>query len=389
MSTPRWNRAGWLIFAASLLVPLAVACGGGGSATATPAAKTGNTPGTAGASATSAGGENSTDAAFVAGLCTAARGFIDTVTKNTQAALTPKAGSSATPDIGSAFVAILQALAPAYGTFAGEVNKLKPPADLQAWFQQAQPQMAAAAQALKDGKFDDPSLKNLSQSPLPDMPAGPRARLAALAARVAACKGLNPFSPPTTPGSPTVQYSQKAALQAAATGAWKGNFGTLTFNSDGTADFSLKICGTSSGATSYPFGVQDSCPPQDFRGKVVPEDHGYQLTRADGTANDFQAYIDRSGKLHVDVGTIGELAADGTGVVHVYAEGDMKIGQGGCQRVGLSAADTKAVPCKWVTEHGESVLQYTDTFGATSRLIRVPALHLVVDPALFEAAFSR
>ncbi|MGH2633823.1 MAG: hypothetical protein ACRDG3_10475, partial [Tepidiformaceae bacterium] len=293
------------IAAAALLLALGAACSSNTTGKPTPA------PGSSATTApTSSPGrvQTGSDAEFVQGMCAAAQGFVDQVTNDTQSLLTPQPGAdgtpAATPDFGSAFFALFQAIAPAYGKFADQVGKLKPPPDLADWFQQAQPRMAAAATALKDGNFDDPSLQDISTEPFPAMPDGPRERLQGVAAKTKECDGLDVFAP-ESPGSGTPsQYSQKSVLQAAATGTWTGPYGTLKFNTDGTADFDIKLCGISSDSTN-PFGVDDSCNAQKFKGKVTEDDHGFEVADADGSSNGLQAYVDGAGKLHVGVGTIG------------------------------------------------------------------------------------
>jgi len=82
-----------------------------------------------------------------------------------------------------------------FGPGAGNSHDLAP------WFEQAQPKMAAAAKALKDGNFTDPALANLGSDPFPAMPDGPRMRLQALAAKTRECDGLDAFAPAGSNGS--------------------------------------------------------------------------------------------------------------------------------------------------------------------------------------------
>jgi len=375
---------------AVILIPLVAACSRKSTAPASPGS---------GASATAVTGKVQTgsDAEFVRGLCVAAQGFVDEVTKATDPLLTPQPGANGTPaaspDLGSAFFALFEAIAPAYGTFADKMSKLKPPSDLADWFQHAQPQMAAAAKALKEGNFADPSLKDFSTNPFPPIPDGPRARLQGVAATTKACDGLDVFSPESTTGGfgdsgQSVLHGQKTALKSAATGTWTGPYGTLKFNSDATADFNIKLCGISSDSTN-PFGVDDSCDSQAFKGKLTVDDHGFEIGDANGGANVLPAYIDDSGKLHVGVGTLSELADDRTGTVDVFAESSLTVKNDGCEREDLGSSVTKPVPCKWVTENGQQVLQFTNERGDTDELIWVPGRNLLVAPEIFVAAYSK
>jgi len=380
----------------ALLMPLVAACSSKRDSGTTP--PSGSTASRTAAGTVATGKvQTGSDAEFVKGVCVAAQAFVDQVTKDTQSALTPQPGAkgtpAATPDFGSAFIALFQAIAPAYGKFADQMSKLKPPPDLADWFQQAQPQMAAAAKALKDGNFDDPSLKNLSTNPFPAIPDGPRTRLQGVAAKTKECDGLDAFSPEGSSSGfggsgQSVLHSQKTALQAAATGTWTGKYGTLKFNSDGTADFNIKLCGISSNSTN-PFGVDDSCDAQEFTGKVTVEDHGFQIANTDGSSSVLQAYLDGAGKLHVGVGTLSELADDRTGTVDVFAESSLTVKQDSCEREDSGSSATNPVSCKWVTENGQQVLRFTNALGDTDELIWVPGRNLVADPTIFVSTYSK
>ena len=182
----------------------------------------------------------SSDTAFVTGLCNAAKSFGDDVQKSL-------AGPTPT-DLGAALAAFFESIGPALQRFSDTFAKLTPPADLNEWHRESAEKLATAAKALKDGKFDDPSLDSLSQSPIPDMPEDARTRLQAVAAKVDACKDQPIFADPASntnggfsafggSGTPTL------ALKDAATGTWTGDFGKLIFNSDGSARFQLTACG--------------------------------------------------------------------------------------------------------------------------------------------------
>ena len=375
----------------AILIPLVAACSSKSTAPATPGSDASTTATVTGKVQTGS------DVAFVKGVCVAAQAFVDAVTKDTQSALTPQPGANGTPaataDFGSAFIALFQAIAPAYGKFADQMSKLQPPPDLAAWFQQAQPQMAAAAKALKEGNFADPSLKDLSTNPFPPIPENARARLQAVASKTKDCDGLQVFSPDSSTGGfggsgQSVRHSQKTALQAAATGTWTGKNGTLKFNSDGTADFNIKLCGISSDSTN-PFGVDDTCDSQEFNGKLTVEDHGFQIANTDGSSSVLQAYLDGAGKLHVGVGTLSELADDRTGAVDVFAESSLTVKTDSCEREDSGSSVTKPVSCEWVTENGQQVLQFTNALGDTDELIWVPGRNLVADPTIFVSTYSK
>ena len=379
------------LVSALLFVPLVTSCGGKGAQSTSAAASS------AVNSAVSPTVKTGSDADFVKGLCVAAGAFVDRVTKDTQAALTPQPGTdgspAATPDFGSAFIALFQAIAPAYGTFVEQMAKLKPPPDLAPWFEQAQPKMAAAAKALKDGNFTDPALANLGSDPFPAMPDGPRMRLQALAAKTRECDGLDAFAPAGSTGSfgdagQPPKHSQKISLQKAATGAWTGPYGTLKFNADGNVDFNIRLCGISTDATNA-FGVDDSCEPQEFKGKLTVDDHGFEIGDPGGGANVLQAYIDSSGKLHIGVGSLGELDDDRTGVVDIFAESSLTVKKDGCERANPNGSGMVPVVCKWLTEDGQQVLQFTDALGDTQSLVWVPGQNLLVDPTIFVSAFAK
>ena len=343
-----------------LAVPLIAGCSSKNSPAASTSSAVAN-------SATSASPQTGSDADFVKGMCVAAQAFVERVTKDTQSLLTPQAGAdgtpAATPDFGSAFFGLFQAIAPAYEAFAQQISKLKPPPDLAAWFHQAQPAMAAAAKALKEGNFDDPSLKNFSTSPFPAMPDGPRSRLQGVAAKTKACDGLDVFSADGSSAfgdsGSSVKYSQKSALQKAANGKWTGTYGTLEFKADGTADFNIKLCGRLSDSTN-PLGVDDACEAQEFNGALTVDDHGFEIGDPGGGANVLQAYVDSIGKLHIGVGSLGELDSDRTGVVDIFAEPSLTVNKDGCERANPNGTGMVAVACTWVTADGQQVLQFTD-----------------------------
>ena len=69
----------------------------------------------------------------------------------------------------------------------------QPPADLQDWHRTTAKQLDDGAKALKANEFDDPALEALGDSPLPNMPEGPRARLQKIAETAPECKATNPF----------------------------------------------------------------------------------------------------------------------------------------------------------------------------------------------------
>ena len=90
---------------------------------------------------------------------------------------------------------------------------------------------------------------------------------------IAAVTQATPTAAEDTPGvetpsgeTPSSTRGQLAELTAAAKGTWSGEYGTLTFNADGTAKFSTKNCGVSEVfGKGRPFGVLSDCDRRSSR----------------------------------------------------------------------------------------------------------------------------
>ncbi|MEP7214838.1 MAG: hypothetical protein ABI782_01225 [Anaerolineaceae bacterium] len=138
-----------------------------------------------------AGGSSSRtgpDEQYVKDLCKAA----DKLTTDMD-----KAFSGPTPDnIGDAFSSFFKAFSQPVQDFSKAFGKASAPADLKEWHQTTAKLLDDSAKALKAGKFDDPALDSLGDSPIANMPEGPRARLQAIAAKVPECKTNNIFEGP-------------------------------------------------------------------------------------------------------------------------------------------------------------------------------------------------
>jgi hypothetical protein len=303
----------------------AAACGGGGDS-----------------SSTGPAGGSGRDQAFVTGLC---QGF-STFTKDVETAI-----AGPTPDdIGKAFEMLFAALAEPTQRFSQAFAKLEPPEDLAAWHKDASQQLAAAAKALKAGKFDDPALDRLSSSPIPEMPAGPRDRLSAIAAKTGACKEFDPFAAAgggggsdTTGGSGSDVPTK--ALKDAATGTWTGKLGTLVFNADGSATFDIKSCGTDT-SSSAPFGVRDTCGSDRFTGTLEVGTNSYILREKGGAGSVFGAYVDKDGRLHVGLGDVSAFGPGQKGTIKLFAAGTVTVDGNTCAKSG------KPVTCSRTKEQG-------------------------------------
>jgi hypothetical protein len=209
--------------------------------------------------------------------------------------------------------------------------------------------------------------------------------------------GAGPGTQSSQGGAPratgTAGKSQKADLMAAATGTWTGMFGTLTFNPSGPAKFELKNCGTTPGQD--PLQVASDCAPTVTTGTIQAEDHDYLLSQPDGSGTTLQAYVDGDKKLHVGVGTVGELGADRKGSVRLQFPFVTLIVGDTCQVQDSSSGITQATKCRFETRRGLQVLVFDapDPFnkGQTQEQILVyfPDLGLVVAPEVYASVFSR
>ena len=332
-----------------------------------------------GDSAPSSGGGSSTDTAFVKGLCQGFGAFSASIEKSF---------SGPTPsDIGSALAQLLKAMVEPTQKFSDSFQKLTPPSDISEWHKNAAAQLAAAAKALKDGKFDDPSLQGLSDSPIPDMPEPARDRLGAIAAKTDECKKANPFDTAAGSNSSSSSGAATPALKDAASGTWTGKFGTITFNSDGTAKFTIKNCGTES-PSGAPFGAVDTCTPDTYTGKLRVGSNEYTLEDASGVGTSFQAYVDKDKKLHVGIGTVSDFGPGQKGTVQIFAGASMTVDGTKCSRQPFGGKGSTSVPCSWKKEQGKDVLEFDNDFGSKEELVILADEKLAVSPTIYVAVFD-
>lgn len=328
---------------------------------------------------------SSRDQAFVTGLC---QGF-STFSKDVDKAL-----AGPTPaDLGEAFGMLFTALVDPMQRFSRTFSKLEPPEDLAAWHKNASQQVGAAAKALKDGRFDDPALEGLARSPIPDMPDGPRDRLAAIAAKTSGCKQFDPFAVSAgNGGGPSGGSGSDVptkALKDAATGTWTGKFGTLVFNADGTATFDIKNCGTTTGS-SAPFGVVDNCSSDRFTGTLEVGTNSYILREKSGAGSVFGAYVDKDGRLHVGLGDVSAFGPGQKGTIKLFASGTLTVDGSKCVRSSFSGGnDSKQVTCTWKKEQDQDVLEFEDGSAGTKKFVILAAEGLAVEPTTFVSVFDR
>jgi hypothetical protein len=348
----------WLILGAAACVALSAGCssnGGGGKA------------------------GTGSDEAYVAGLCKAANKASDAL---------DAASPSATPDdLGSALGAVFASLAPAMEQFAADFAKLNPPSDIADWHANTSKQLTAGAKALKDGNFDDPALDAITGNPTANMPAAARDRLKAIADASPDCKDLALFDASDNSLGSGHDGPPTPALQDAATGTWSGDFGTATFNSDGSASFKLSGCGETSSSLT-PFGIDSDCGGQDYSGKLEVGHYEYTLRDSNGVGSVFAAYVDKSGKLHLGLGTVSEFGTDRKGTVSLFASGDMTVDGDMCSKESFSSSTPEAVTCHWTTVDGHDVLEYEGTFD-TEHLVYLPDEGLVVSADVYVASLSK
>ena len=328
---------------------------------------------------------NGADAAYVTGLCKAISSFTTDFEKAAPAPPTGNASANIGADLGAALLKVFDALTEPFRRFSESFAGLKPPADLADWHKSTSQQLATAAKALKDKKYDDPSLQGLSQSPLPDIPAGPRERLAAIAANTSDCKQYNPFDKRTADAS---SNEPTPALKEAANGTWKGKFGTIAFNADGTASLEIRNCGYSSAATA-PFGVEDTCAPDTYSGTLGVGSYAYTFRRtSEGTT--FAAYVDREKQLHIGAGTVSPFGPGRKGTVKLFAGGLLNVDGDNCSyQRSANRKETKQVTCAWKKEQGQDVLEYETEFGSKDQFIILPAEGLAVSPNVFVGLFKK
>ena len=351
------QRFAALILAGMLVAPLA-ACGGGDDKGA------------------SVGG-SADDAAFVSGLCKSA---------STLSASVEKSFSGPTPaGLGEALVQLLKALVQPMQQFSADFDKLHPPSDLADWHKQTSAQLSAAAKALRDGKYDDSSLQGLSTSPIPDMPEAARQRLESIAAKTGACKQANPFEPSAARGS----GAATPALTDAATRTWKGKFGTLAFNSDGSATFEIKNCGTEF-PSDAPFGVIDTCQPDTYAGRLKVGSYQYTLSDSSGAGVVLPAYVDKSKRLHVGLGTVSPFGPGQKGTVQLADFGTLTVDGNKCSKKELpSSKESKSIRCTWTKDQGQDVLEFDNDFNGKDHLVILKDEGLAVSPAIFVASFEQ
>ena len=194
---------------------------------------------------------------------------------------------------------------------------------------------------------------------------------------------------------PSSTRGQLAELTAAAKGTWSGEFGTLTFNADGTAKFSLKNCGVSEVfGGGRPFGVLSDCDPTEMTGKLEVREHEYAVRDDTGAATILQAYVDGDGNLHVGSGTLDELDPSGKGAINIYARGTLIVGET-CMYKDPSSAGTSAANCRFSTKEGQRVLSYEIAASRAGdspdhgELVHLPALGLIVEPAIYLGKFTK
>jgi hypothetical protein len=358
----RCTRLARIAFGALLFVgPVLAACGGGGD------------------SGGSSGGGGGSDQAYVTGLCKSISQFSDAM----DAAL---AGPTPT-DIGQAFEQIFTAMAKPLQQFSDSFAKLKPPSDLADWHKTTAKQLSDAAKALKSGNLDDPALAALGDSPVPNMPDGPRERLKTLADKTKECGDTNPFDESSS-GRSSGSGQPTQALVDAASGTWTGKFGTLTFNSDGTAKFELRNCGTSDGSNT-PFGVVNDCTPDTYSGKIRVGTNEYTFTSGDMAGISLDAYVAKDKTLHVGVGTIGAFSGQ-KGTIDVFAAGVLTVDGTNCTMKDFaSSKDSKKVTCSWKKEQGHDVLEFEGGFSSAEKLIILADEGLAVSPEIFVASFAK
>ena len=189
--------------------------------------------------------------------------------------------------------------------------------------------------------------------------------------------------------------SQATELQAAAVGTWTGDSGTLKFRGDGTAEFSLRLCGTSDLSTAK-FHIDCGNTVDTVAGTVKIRDHSIELDQPDGGGTTFDAYLDKAARLHVGAGTIGELTAERKGDINISTTTLVLHVRSTCT-VADTVADnpvSQPTPCQFSTRDGEPVLIATlpDPFDKTKTkeyvLVYDAEVGLVVDPTIFAATFT-
>jgi hypothetical protein len=181
-------------------------------------------------------------------------------------------------------------------------------------------------------------------------------------------------------------------LQTAAHGTLHGRFGTLRFQRDGTVRFVVLECGYLPTSPGFVRSFTD-CSPDAISGRVEATDTGYQVTRADGTAAHFAAYVDPGGQLHLGFGTVGQLAPDRTGTVGIGPGEQLTVGRTGC--VDVQGGRSRPVPCRFVRDRGRTALVFpvadVAAAGGTRQagLVLVPSYRLLVSPELVDRVYSR
>lgn len=219
---------------------------------------------------------------------------------------------------------------------------------------------------------------------------------------IAAVTQATPTAAEDTPGAetplgetPPSAHGQLAELTAAAKGTWSGEYGTLTFNTDGTAKFSIKNCGVSEVfGNGRPFGVLSNCDPTDMTGKLEVREHEYAVRDDTGAATILQAYVDGDGNLHVGSGTLDELDPSGKGAINIYARGTLIVGDT-CTYKDPSSAGTSTATCSFSTKEGQRVLSWeiAPSHAGDSpdhgELVHLPDLGLIVEPAIYLGKFTK
>jgi hypothetical protein len=189
--------------------------------------------------------------------------------------------------------------------------------------------------------------------------------------------------------------SPRQQLRDAATGTWSGDFGTLQFLPDGTATFTVKVCGFSPVRPGFVRTFTD-CAPDVATGKLSVQTGGYVVKQSDGGEYNFGAYVDGS-RLFLGHGIVARLDRDRRGTVHLGGSEELRVGDGRCTYTSVFVKKPIDRPCSFVTRSGRTVLLYEapDPFKAGSGrvaragLVYLPGPRLLVSPELVERPFTR
>jgi hypothetical protein len=187
---------------------------------------------------------------------------------------------------------------------------------------------------------------------------------------------------------------QNQLLRDAARGTWNGRFGTLEFNGDGTASFVLKNCGF---ATVSPgvVTVDSSCDPTTTTGPVKVGEQKYTLGQPDGSGDNFDAWVDSNGKLHLGLGTVAFLGPNRSGTAQVGLNEKLTVEGNRCDDKSEFKDASISAPCHFVNKGGQVVLVYKarDDFDHTKTtdqgLVYFADSGLLVSPELVPSMFTK